>query len=500
MYNKFVKEVINLDEIESPAIDGSLIYNRARLAESFDNSRITISMACYNRLEKTRSCIESILKYTKEDTYEFLFFDNASDDGTSDFLQSIPYPHKTIIRFTKNHRANFIYRFILDHSKSRYVVCLANDMIVTQNWLQKLVTCMESDIQIGFIAPVVTNTNLRFRFDISTLKEDDMNLLSKKYQNSVPELWEERTRIATPIFMLRREVLDIVGSMDYGYFHEFAEDDLEMRVRAAGYKVVLAGDTYLHHNHYLQERDLNINQEATENGSANYQNKYQGIHPWDDMDNYIFPYLQHLSPPIPVGKPNVLGIDTRCGQPLLDIKNFYYENGTNDISIHSYTTNAKYYTPLTYISKNVKFGEIDKLYAEYTDQAFDVILWTEPLNNYSNSLELVTHLLKILKKGGLMLLSLNNTYDIKTLLTIIRDDTSFRSLNKNFHIFYQDVLDCLERNDVSDVNINSDFYYFNNELKRVSQAICASLSFISEDSDSILRRLQISKYWFTIKK
>ena len=58
---------INTDAGTTPQVTGSLIEGRKNVVSSLDNfyeAKVTIYVQAYNRLEKTKACIESILKYT----------------------------------------------------------------------------------------------------------------------------------------------------------------------------------------------------------------------------------------------------------------------------------------------------------------------------------------------------------------------------------------------------------------------------------------------------
>ena len=48
----------------------------------------SIIILTHNQLEFTRGCVESVRRYTNE-PYEFVFVDNASADGTQDYLRAV---------------------------------------------------------------------------------------------------------------------------------------------------------------------------------------------------------------------------------------------------------------------------------------------------------------------------------------------------------------------------------------------------------------------------
>ena len=69
---------INTDYMEQPKTEGDLFQNRALLADMHQNTaEVSIVVVAYNRLEKTRRCVESILKYTDNVDYELILVDSG---------------------------------------------------------------------------------------------------------------------------------------------------------------------------------------------------------------------------------------------------------------------------------------------------------------------------------------------------------------------------------------------------------------------------------------
>lgn len=50
-------------------------------------NKTSIIILAYNNLKYTKNCIDSIKKYTKDNTYEIIIIDNNSIDGTRDWLK-----------------------------------------------------------------------------------------------------------------------------------------------------------------------------------------------------------------------------------------------------------------------------------------------------------------------------------------------------------------------------------------------------------------------------
>ena len=69
--------VVNTDHLTPPTASNDLYASRKSVYERLLSGmpEVTICVLAYHRLEKTRRCVESILKYTRGVTYELLLVD-----------------------------------------------------------------------------------------------------------------------------------------------------------------------------------------------------------------------------------------------------------------------------------------------------------------------------------------------------------------------------------------------------------------------------------------
>ncbi|MDG3045139.1 glycosyltransferase [Bacillus sp. B6(2022)] len=51
--------------------------------------KTSIVMLTYNELHLTKKCIDSIKKHTRRDEYELIIVDNASSDGTKEYVRQL---------------------------------------------------------------------------------------------------------------------------------------------------------------------------------------------------------------------------------------------------------------------------------------------------------------------------------------------------------------------------------------------------------------------------
>ena len=83
---------LNIDGL--PPVDAEEFHARGFLIEAKpaprpDNGFTSIVVVTFNQLEYTRLCVESIRRVTDE-PYELVFVDNASSDGTLEYLRAVP--------------------------------------------------------------------------------------------------------------------------------------------------------------------------------------------------------------------------------------------------------------------------------------------------------------------------------------------------------------------------------------------------------------------------
>ena len=103
MYEENRLTVIDTAQMTAPTETDDLYHSRENAYSTVleGEPEVTILVIAYNRLEKTKRCVTSILEHTDGVNYELLLIDNGSEDGTLEYFQSVQHPLKRIIRITK---------------------------------------------------------------------------------------------------------------------------------------------------------------------------------------------------------------------------------------------------------------------------------------------------------------------------------------------------------------------------------------------------------------
>lgn len=180
---------------------------------------VHIIIITFNGRHHLELCLPSLLN-TDYTNYEILLVDNASNDGSSEYVKE-HYPGVAIIRNPTNYgfaKGNNVAMQLAVKHGAKYVLLLNDDtVILDKNWLRHAVQVVEEDSRVGMIG-----------FDLT----DDMSK-----QPAANLTVSDVTRISGCALMIRSDLLKNLGFFDEVYFAYAEESDLEARAIKAGYRL-----------------------------------------------------------------------------------------------------------------------------------------------------------------------------------------------------------------------------------------------------------------------
>ncbi|MCL4832184.1 MAG: glycosyltransferase [Caldilineaceae bacterium] len=238
---------------------------------------VDIVVCVHNALEDVQRCLASVLHHTFE-PYRLILIDDGSDLPTRDFLadfarrhsQAVLHRSETASGYTK--AANRGMRI----SDGEYVVLLNSDTIVTEQWLERMIACAESDQQIGLVGPLSNTASWQSVPAIlhgndwaenalpASLDIDGWAHLLARHSGRI---YPEMPFLNGFCLLVRRQLLTVIGHFDENAFGAGygEENDFALRARKAGWKLALADDAYVYHaqsRSYSHERRRQLSAQA----------------------------------------------------------------------------------------------------------------------------------------------------------------------------------------------------------------------------------------------
>lgn len=430
---------INTDRMIQPKTESNLFTNRALFAEMQQTTaEVSIIVVGFNRLEKTRRCVQSILEYTGGIDYELILVDSGSQDGTLEYYDSVQHPKKKVIHITKNLGAAFAYSTLNLNDLGRYICIVQNDLIVTPCWMDNLLKCMKSDMRIGMVNPVTSNVSNWQCVEFPYQSYEEMQEKARQFNKLDPRKWQDRQRLVTLGTLYRKEVFLAAGWPigDMGFFHDFFDDDVSFTIRRLGYRLVLAGDTWVCHDHDFrsgEEKNLAEYNRSLQNGRVNFYDKYYGVDAWEDVNNTYTPYLKLIPVPETDRRVQILGIDVKCGTPLLDVKNHLRKANLFHTKLSAFTQDPKYWLDLKTICEGDVVCDREEFLADaFPADTFDYVIADFPFNCCRQPQKTLEALFTFCKKDGFVITKFKNSLPYRENSHLVEQQNTY-----GWEFFYQ---------------------------------------------------------------
>lgn len=408
---------LDYKEFDSPAELCGYFWRAARQKGA---PKLSIAIMTHRNLESLRTCVEYVLTFAKDIDYELVLMDNASedDDETYHFLQSVPYKHKKIIKMLDNMGAYFNaprgWSVLWNYCEGDYILHLNDDHFVTENAVQNMVAALDADPSVGMVNPVSSNAWMWQDPCLRYGSREEMLKSAKNFNVYNPKKWEERLYVAAVAWMFRREVLSCLQCAN-PFGPELCYD---IALRMAGYRVMLLGDTWVHHNHdYSKKESYGFTGDSPEKKQQrDYITRSTshisfGLNFFEDICAFE-KLLVPMATPTENAAPHLLSLDVKAGQGLLDLKNQLRLYGIFNTKSTAFCTQAKYYPLLYTVADEVLTDRIEFIKDALGQRSFDYCIAGTPINLYRDPLGLLSVLLGRLNPGGQLLFKLRNVASV----------------------------------------------------------------------------------------
>ena len=220
---------------------------------------VSIVIPVFNRLDLTKQCLDAIRATTPEPTYEVIVVDNASTDGTAEFLRAeqasgrvrcVINPENAGFGGACNQGAEL--------ARGEFLLLLNNDTIPQPGWLAALVETM-GDPTVGIAGSrLLYPTGLVQHAGIVWNARRHLDHVHRGAPGDAPAVLVPRdfAAVTGACLIIRREVFFAIGAFDRAY-HMYVEDvDLCFRAWEAGLRVTYCPSSVVIHLENASVTDL----------------------------------------------------------------------------------------------------------------------------------------------------------------------------------------------------------------------------------------------------
>lgn len=209
-------------------------------------NKIAFIILSYNGLAMTRDCIDSIRQNCTDVDYEIVIVDNASTDGSVEWLQQ----QGDIKLLANQENAGFpkgCNQGIAMAEPESDIFLLNNDTLVPPRSVRLLQEALYSSERIAAVGPVSNRcTNNQEVCEESAGPENYMEIAAKYTEG--PCAWEQKTWLMGFAMLIKRSVLSWVGVLDEQFFPgNFEDNDIGWRIKKAGYDLLLCHNSFIFH-------------------------------------------------------------------------------------------------------------------------------------------------------------------------------------------------------------------------------------------------------------
>lgn len=218
---------------------------------------VSIIVPHYRGKEILYNCLDAVFAANYANR-EVILVDNATVDDSLTGIEK-RYPELQVVRNAQNLGYAGGCNSGLAQARGTYVVFLNDDTVVPADWLALLVETVENDNSIAAAQPKILSLSQPGYFDYAggagglldkygypfakgriffSLEKDD-----HQYDQSGDIFWASGTAM-----LVRKSVLDEIGTFDEDFFAHMEEIDLCWRMHLAGYRVVTVPRAVIFHH------------------------------------------------------------------------------------------------------------------------------------------------------------------------------------------------------------------------------------------------------------
>lgn len=222
-----------------------------------------ITFACYNQLDYTRQCVDSLVA-TGVDLRRVAVVDNGSSDGTRAYLQQQPFG--AVILNQANLGCGVAWNQGALALQAPWTVVMNNDVVCAPGWLDGLIETAKAR-RLQIVSPSLVEGPLDY--DFAAFAEDARHRMARTVRDGDAhavcmaihaDVWQE-----VGYFM---PVPRLLGYEDAIFFH---------KARQHGVRMGITGASWLHHYGMITQKALKLEKDLSKDAGLGDRGLFKGF-------------------------------------------------------------------------------------------------------------------------------------------------------------------------------------------------------------------------------
>jgi len=191
---------------------------------------LSIIIVSYNTADLIGNCLKSVFEAI-DIAGEVFVIDNASTDGSSDFIKD-NFPSVHLVANTKNAGFAAANNQVLPQCKGKYIFFLNPDTEVVSDAFSEAISFMDANPRVGLAGTKIINSDGTLQWSVS------YKYPGQKYTTT--ELSHLPGNIACVLgasMIGRSELIKKIGGFDEDFFLYGEDQDLCLKIRKSGYEI-----------------------------------------------------------------------------------------------------------------------------------------------------------------------------------------------------------------------------------------------------------------------
>jgi len=217
----------------------------------------TLVIINWNTQALLAQCLASIAIGANTVSTEVFVVDNGSSDGSAAMVRT-DFPAAHLIANTHNRGFSYANNQAVVLAQGRYILFLNSDATLSSGCLDNMVAFMDQHPNVGLAGPQLQHADGTFQNSVASIP----SLLSELGQKALLRLlapqryYGRHFKPSAPLaveslvgaaLLVRREMVDQIGSYDDNFFFYFEETDWCLRAREAQWQVYFLPDVIIYH-------------------------------------------------------------------------------------------------------------------------------------------------------------------------------------------------------------------------------------------------------------